>query len=96
MPEIQLTAEQWQVVSASKGPVRVCAPTGQRLGSIGPPMTEEEIAELRRDVANPGRTYTVAQALRHLQLLDEALKKEPGCTKERAWELLYEIRSKER
>lgn len=95
MPEIQLTAEQWQVVSASSGPVKVCAPTGRRLGEIGPPLTEEEIAEFRRRVANPGRTYKLAQVFRHLELLDEALKKEPGYTKERMLELLHQIQDQE-
>jgi len=95
MPEIQLTAEQWQVVSASSGPVKVCAPTGQRLGEIGPPLTEEEIAEFRHRVATPGPTYTWAQTLRHLKLLDEALKNEPGYTKERMFEILEEIRTRE-
>jgi hypothetical protein len=95
MPEIQLTPEQWQVVSASRGPVKVRAPTGQNLGDIGPPLSDEEIAEFRRRVANPGRTFKLAQVFRHLELLDEALKKEPGYTKERMFELLHQIQEQD-
>lgn len=95
MPEIQLTSEQWQVVSASNGPVKVSAPSGQNLGEIGPPLSDEEIAEFRRRVATPGPTYTLAQTFRHLELLDEALKQEPGYTKERMIEILEQIRTRE-
>jgi uncharacterized protein YmfQ (DUF2313 family) len=74
MTVLTLTEEQARVVLASREPVQVCDAAGRILGSFTPqtpPVTAEEIAEIKRRLATSGVRFTGAQVQARLKALQE-------------------------
>ena len=96
MVQVILTEEQARLVRERlTQPVQFCDPTGKILAEVGPELTPEFIAELKRRAALPGPRYTGEQVRRHFEALQEAWDREGGFDEARMRVLLEEIRAKE-
>ena len=74
MTEIILTEEQSALLAKAPGRVAVRDPKGNLVGHLEhfyPPLSPEEIAELKRRAAAPGPRYTSAQVQARLRALQE-------------------------
>ncbi len=75
MVQIVLTDEQAEIARSATGPLELWDRAGRLIGSVvrgdqnDPDFTPEEIAEARRRMRNPGRLYTTAEVLEHLDSL---------------------------
>jgi len=58
MPEIVLTEEQAKQLTETLSPVVVKDPSGRVVGHLGPVLSPERIAELKRRAATPGPRYS--------------------------------------
>jgi len=74
MTKIELTPEQASIVSAARGPVRICLPDGSIVGWLKcditpaePIFTPEEIAEAERRLDAAGPWFTTEEVLESLR-----------------------------
>jgi len=96
MAEITLTEEQAAIYRQAQEPVKVRNTDGIVLGTLGPGLTPEYIAELKRRAASPGPWFTGEQVRRHLQALEKAWKAEGPFDERRMREILAEVRKAEK
>ena len=94
MTRIVFTPEQAQVFMTTGDPIEVCDPQGTVLGTIHPPKMLEFIAECKRRARAPGPRYTSAQVQETLRVLKETWDKEGPFGKEKADEILQELRKR--
>ena len=81
MTQIQLSAEQVNVLMAASDPIILCHPDGSVVGFASkrpaditpkePIFTPEEIAEAERRIDSPGPWYTTQEVLAHLRSLSQ-------------------------
>jgi hypothetical protein len=70
--QIFLDSEQLKAVVHSHGPVQVCDPDGNVLGTMTPAaawLEQQDIIEAKRRLASGGPWYTTEQVFEHLRNL---------------------------
>jgi len=78
MADLILTEEQVRILAEAAGPVTVRDPRGVVLGSLQPPLSPQEIAELKRRAAAPGPRYTGSQVQACLRELEQEWERTGG------------------
>jgi hypothetical protein len=93
MTRITFTPEQARIFVSTEVPIEVCDPQGKVLGTIHPPKLLEVIAECKRRAKSAGPWVTGAQVQETLRVLQETWDKEGPFGKERALEILHDLRN---
>jgi hypothetical protein len=93
LKRIILNEEQAKLLTLAGETVEICDPQGKILCRLDPPITEEEIAELKRRGKSPGPWYSGEQVRQTLKTLEEIWNREGPFDKQRLKEILEQIRA---
>ena len=71
MVQMMITADQAKLLLECDESIEIVDPSGRRLGTVVRPPSDEDVQIARQRIGKPGKRYSTAEVVSHLQSLEQ-------------------------